>query len=91
MVADGTSIVMSIVTVDERDTAFVVDRTRIGSNSFLDDRILCTADSRVGDAPLIGRDAFPTTGEDVPPGALCRTESSHDDRHSRRPHHLDHP
>ncbi len=58
------SIVMSIVTADECDTAFVVNRTRIGSNAFL--------------------------GERIPPRALCRTESSHDDRHSLRPHHLGH-
>ena len=59
MVADG----LSIVNVDYSDTAFVVNRTRIGSNSFLGNRIVYTAGSRVGDDCLIAtKTLVPTDG-----------------------------
>ena len=59
MVADG----LSIVNVDYSDTAFVVNRTRIASNSFLGNRIVWTAGSRVGDDCLIAtKTLVPTDG-----------------------------
>ncbi|ALE83836.1 hypothetical protein XF36_12315 [Pseudonocardia sp. HH130629-09] len=59
MVADG----LSIVNVDYSDTAFVVNRTRIASNSFLGNRIVWTAGARVGDDCLIAtKTLVPTDG-----------------------------
>ena len=59
MVADG----LSIMNTDYSDSAFVVNRTRIGSNSFFGNRIAYPADSRVGDNCLIAtKTLVPTDG-----------------------------
>ncbi|MEJ8277543.1 Pls/PosA family non-ribosomal peptide synthetase [Pseudonocardia spirodelae] len=59
MVADG----LSIINVDYSDTAFVVNRTRIGANSFFGNRIAYPAGSRAGDDCLIAtKTHVPTDG-----------------------------
>ncbi|MBC3192718.1 peptide synthetase [Pseudonocardia sp. C8] len=59
MVADG----LSIMNADYSDTAFVVSRTRIGSNCFLGNRIAYPAASRVGDDCLFAtKTLVPTDG-----------------------------
>ncbi|MEQ3550081.1 Pls/PosA family non-ribosomal peptide synthetase [Pseudonocardia nematodicida] len=59
MVADG----LSIMNADYSSTAFVINRTRLGANSFLGNRIAYPAGARVGDDCLIAtKTLVPTDG-----------------------------